>query len=954
MSAVALEPDASRQRPGFLTPSSEGSLNCHDEASSALSSEGRKRKRSESVAMDLMLKQPIAVKPHPSNLQSQPRMLLPLMLVSRKHLPLSFFDLASPSGEFVPSRFYQSHVKILDLESRMTQATTPNLLIARYESRGTVYALERQDDGLYVVCKVGSWVDLEKLSGHASVRVPERIERPQAAAAAAEQESKPEQRVTLRLTESQKAKRQAIESIQSLVRKKARTSSVSLSSVPAATTPAVKVEGTATEAEPEPAEEKTAPPPQQATTPQPPTPQPPTPQINSLTKLMSSASKAYEEQCRGPDKIFDNIRTHYFEALYKSKGSLAYFAKGPLSRARSAFSLDLESNLDMNDLLDFLKSLLLTTVQIDKKYRETFPALIANMQHTVDTSDEGRKRRRKPKKMKLGKDCLYPQEDDSIRQWWSANKPELKEEETAVSPQQVKTHASMLRTRETLLQMIIILEVVALEPKAAEQAAQSLPTLPGAADSPDKMAPPPKKRNKHNLPVLLDVHADRLTIWQSTASDEQILLEDSQVPQAMADGQPQQKSSEPLKDFCVDVIIPFFSARLPQLCDGLSRKLGGPVIIAAPAKAKSSKPKRDQKPGAAAKRAEPRREMSLQRALSYEQNHRRSLSRGPSSALTLMRSTSAASIPSVKREGSEPPRPGSKEGAEATRSRTSTLSRSSSAAGLQDAKAMKKAKVEAELKDAISALRKPNRQVVGKAMTEEARRKATVTRSARKPSRAALGSSILVKATPANNRFKDAMAAASVADTPLPSTEEAIPPSSIGLVPSTAQKAGGSGSNNNRHLDNGGSPAYLIGGTPVKTSSRAGIFDRRPAGSADVLDATPVRPKRGSTFIRRPANEEPALPPSSPIAERKGATATTRLTATNAVFETPAKRTTIASLFETPVRRSAPRPDDDDHLGGGGGARGVTKMEESPEKTKKKASIYDKLGWDDDDLDDLV
>lgn len=891
-------------------------------------------------------------------------MLLPLMLVSRKHLPLSFFDLASPSGEFAPSRFYQSHVKILDLESRMTQATTPNLLIARYESRGTVYALERQDDGLYVVCKVGSWVDLEKLSTHASVRVPERIERPKAAAAAAEQENKSEQQVTLRLTESQKAKRQAIESIQSLVRKKARTSSVSLSSVPAATTPAVKVEGTTTEAGPELAEEKTAPPPQQATTPQPPTPQP-QPQINSLTKLMSSASKAYEEQCRGPDKIFDNIRTHYFEALYKSKGSLAYFAKGPLSRARSAFSLDLESNLDMNDLLDFLKSLLLTTVQIDKKYRETFPALIANMQHTVDTSDEGRKRRRKPKKMKLGKDCLYPQEDDSIRQWWSANKPELKEEETAVSPQQVKTHASMLRTRETLLQMIIILEVVALEPKAAEQAAQSLPTLPGAADSPDKMAPPPKKRNKHNLPVLLDVHADRLTIWQSTASDEQILLEDSQVPQAVADGQPQQKSSEPLKDFCVDVIIPFFSARLPQLCDGLSRKLGGPVIIAAPAKAKPSKPRRDQKPGAAAaKRAEPRREMSLQRALSYEQSHRRSLSRGPSSALTLMRSTSAASIPSVKREGSEPPRPGSKEGAEAARPRTSTLSRSSSAAGLQDAKAMKKAKVEAELKDAISALRKPNRQVVGQAMTEEARRKATVTRStrrrhlsisqrlnanvyigARKPSRAALGSSILVKATPANNRFKDAMAAASVADTPLPSTEEVIPPSSIGLVPSTAQKTGGGSS---------GSPAYLIGGTPVKTSSRAGIFDRRPARStaADVLDATPVRPKRGSTFIRRPANEEPALPPSSPIAERK------RAAATNAVFETPAKRTTIASLFETPVRRPAPRPDDDDdHLGGGGGApRGMAKVEEeqSPEKTRKKASIYDKLGWDDDDLDDLV
>lgn len=51
------------------------------------------------------------------------------------------------------------------------------------------------------------------------------------------------------------------------------------------------------------------------------------------------------------------------------------------------------------------------------------------------------------------------------------------------------------------------------------------------------------------------------------------------------------------------------------------------------------------------------------------------------------------------------------------------LSRSSSMANLQDVKASKQAQVDAELKDAISALRKPNRDVVGKALTEAEERR---------------------------------------------------------------------------------------------------------------------------------------------------------------------------------------------------------------------------------------
>lgn len=215
----------------------------------------------------------------------------------------------------------------------------------------------------------------------------------------------------------------------------------------------------------------------------------------------------------------------------------------------------------MSDLIDFLKGLVLTTVQVDKKYRETIPESVTRIKPVVDSSDEGRKKRRRPKKMKLGRDGLYPGEDENVEMWWSANKPELSDDhDSGISMEQIKAHASLLRTRETQLQMIVILEILALEPlKPKEQPADVLPTLPGASESQGQMAPPPpqKKRNKHNLPTLIDVHTDRLTIWQSMASHEQILLQDSQVPSPSANGHVQQKASpEPLRDFCVDVIVP--------------------------------------------------------------------------------------------------------------------------------------------------------------------------------------------------------------------------------------------------------------------------------------------------------------------------------------------------------------------------------------------------------------
>lgn len=213
----------------------------------------------------------------------------------------------------------------------------------------------------------------------------------------------------------------------------------------------------------------------------------------------------------------------------------------------------------MDDLVDFLKSLVITTVLIDKKYRETIPEIVARMKTLVDESEDGtaKPRKKKAKKPKLGKDGLYPGEVAHIRRWWAAHQrvpTGQDDDDKDLTPTETKYHISCLRRRETQLQMILILEILALESRAQpkEPAEESR-----ASPRESSQEPPIKKRNKHNLPVLLDVHADRLCIWQSTTLDEVKAVAESQMPVGGQGAEkPDRANSDPLRDFCVDVIVP--------------------------------------------------------------------------------------------------------------------------------------------------------------------------------------------------------------------------------------------------------------------------------------------------------------------------------------------------------------------------------------------------------------
>ncbi|KAK7924749.1 hypothetical protein PG985_006803 [Apiospora marii] len=902
----------------------------------------RKRKHGDVHAMEDLLRPSIVVRPHPPKLSVKPRSLQPLMLLPREHLPLASLDLASPQGDFAYARFFESTIKILDLEGRL--GARPVVLIARLESDKSVYALERHDNGLYSLCKLGSCVNLEQLSGCATVTNTKMVkQRPQIAA----QDPDSGPLVTPQLHKETKKRRIAIEAIQSMVKKPQRSASVAeASNAPSPVDPATNCQTAS-----------------QATLPA------PEAQVAAQLTLPTNPELPIEQTTA--DDIYNNIRNQYIETLYHSMGSLAYFAKGPLSRARAAFHLDCDSNLDMNDLIDFLKSLVLSTQQIDAKYKSSVPEIIALAKTGLaDSGDEQatKPKKRKSKKMKLGKNVLYPDEDGHVRKWWSLRKPQRREDEdsTKAEAEETRLQISYLRTRETQLQMILILEILALESsRSGDNGTNSqAPALPGDEPALDSSKQTPvKKRNKHNLPVLLVVQADRLSIWQSTTMDGVELPGESHAGDADGAHQSQGSSSDPLRDFCIDIIVPFYSARLPQQCDEVNRKLGGPVMPSPPKpRSRKTEPiaKPKSKPGSSAKRPTASKSVhSLERVLSKEtERNRRSMSRGPSGMIALMRSASTPTYPVLKREASEStsltsvPRPDSKDSSHA-KGKASVVEQAPIKRASAEDKAKKEAQMKAELQEAISSLRKPNREVaVGKAVEEAEERRATTTlaqlRKSRKPTQYTRFQDV-VQATPVGHRFRDALSrpsqGRSTSNRTLADSVEKmhISPSASFISSSAPRK---------RDRDT----AFPVNESPVlprvaKPPTRGTIatparpsalkYDTIRVSASDegvVLASSPV-PSRRSQYLEVPGShlnqrDSGIVLPSSPGGINMAETPVKRprlgrmTSIENYVTVTPAKKRTADYVDVTPARNDKNNQDE--------GA---------------KTSVYAQLGWD--DYDDL-
>lgn len=201
------------------------------------------------------------------------------------------------------SRLVESHIKILDLERRM--GSRPKVLIARSEQKGTLYALERHDNGLYVACKLGSWTNLESLASLATALCQERIRSQHVKTA---EQTQPTALVAPQTHKDQRQKRVAIEAIQSLVRKRARSQFVTTfddATRPASSTNSQEQPVALSSSDIKPA-----------------APSDPVqkPEEKNSTPVTSAEADVGQQQTA--EAIFDNIRTHYFDVLYKSKVGL--------------------------------------------------------------------------------------------------------------------------------------------------------------------------------------------------------------------------------------------------------------------------------------------------------------------------------------------------------------------------------------------------------------------------------------------------------------------------------------------------------------------------------------------------------------------------------------------------------------------------------------------------------
>jgi DNA replication regulator SLD3 len=334
-----------------------------------------------------------------------------------------------------------------------------------------------------------------------------------------------------------------------------------------------------------------------------------------------------------------------------------------------------------------------------------------------------------------------------------------------------------------------------------------------------------------------------------------------------------------------------FSARLPEQCGAISRKLGGPVVVS-PARPKlmssASLSAVSSRPGGITKRpVSTKARRSLRRVITDER-HAREGSRGASGAISLMRSATAPAIPSLKRERSETPLLSSIPPAEPQSmlvSRGGVLKSKkfsqrevdlSSLATVNDAK-LKKANIEAELKDAISALKRPNRQLAGQLQVEAETRAASASTHSRskqisfqpcililifteskKPVRNTSFQGVQILSTPKGNRRKGM-----VVDKRLPlgldlehgHELEVIPPSSIPRIAPFAAHA-----RNARESEE----ALLCEATPARPATRAiSTICRTPSHGQ-----TKSPSRRSSDFLGTGWQNHGRLPPCSPLQAR--------------------------------------------------------------------------------------
>ncbi len=653
------------------------------------------------------------------------------------------------------------------------------------------------------------------------------------------------------------------------------------------------------------------------------------------------------------------------QTLYTSKSTLAYFTKSTLARTRAVFRSF--TTASVSDLAEFYRKRLITSKKMDLKYRDTIPKIIENAIIQVKPTQGGGNplpkcsKRKSSSKKKLGKDGLYAGEEAFIQTWWH-NRDGAKNELTSVTSgdQEMQALLKELRNRETQLQIILILEILTLELRQDVRTEVDVPIAclkEEPYDDPPTsiLANTPSRINKkRDLRPDLDILVDRLCIYQSVSTIDPVTTELAKKQ----NGESGNEVSDKLRDFCCNVILPFYRHKAPDLVKEISRKLGGPNLSPKrPVPFSGTASGARTKPGTAIdtyRRSIPRQ--TLERVLSEEQSSRQS------SPPMLMRSATAPIGGNGTLDSAETvPRPSSRGSLHKSHSFTNRevdLVASSNAHNAKRKKLANLAKQKQELDAAIHALKKPNRGLVGMEIMAEAEKRREELASSRRSilGRSSSGQSLGVQITATPRKGEN--------------------------LGSTRRKES---SMNQASITQVEDRAHLIPEEPVIPSSTVKIVDNWPSQVSSKTSDTIITkraihsavhetPSRGSCKTSNPlslttsthAMQQPDPPatvyPAAPNSPTIQATpSTNRLRAGHAnlaeVESTPLRMTRshrpvtmFQSLKKAEVTiegafRDAPIVPEK--------AGKAMQRAMNPVDAGKEASIYAFLGWD-DDVDDLL
>jgi hypothetical protein len=813
---------------------------------------------------------------------------------------LTFLDISADEN-FAPNSIFAARIDILeDGEQGDQQNAGPKILVARFEAKNVLYAIERVQPHVYSICKLASWLrekDVTDLWDPRNLQVlPTRPKTETITAGQGE------------WWQQAAVETHAVE----LPPKRARMTMMRPRPRPDTTMEHAQRSELAAEV----------------------------PQSELLDTIPIELPLESLPDAPSPQEQLTLLVHHYLDAVYMSKTSLAYLAKGPITRIRNTFTSGEEGAPPTHELVTFLRAMLLSPKASEKKYHEKLPSMIKEMPPGSYSDDEhatgASKPKKSKKKVKLNREGIYPQEEGLVRKWWQSELPGGDSMATETLDQRIKRRIGDLRVRETLAQLILMLEIVALETLSTHK-----PPLEqqAAADETQSQTeqPVPKKRKKKldDINLQLDLLLDKLCIWHAT--EELGILDFDTKPSRQldgTDGSGRNGSNDRLHSFCVEVIIPFYINRLPEQALMVNKKLGGPTH-SLPTKRKAARPPITSRKSGSSKEPEAKKSRrSLARVAT--DNTGRTIERTTPS---LSRSaTDSTLLDGIKREGSEAPlsaipfrRSPSKSARQSMsqirhlQGRQIDLAQPSAAAS---AKMKHKQRVEEDLQEAILALKKPNRGLAaGGYIADIEQRSLGLANKSRKPTVTVRKTirDVQVSATPRAGRRTKNM----VEQTPThhhfdpfirPPGAEA-PPSSEFCVPSSGVRP----------------PATIVPATGHRHTTARSLAQ---SGIAETPSKAPNMQPFSTDSVRRKIFATPLKAAASSSDDRGFAQ--------SHVFETPAKALgspprsdtdlTLAAVAATPTRSVS-----------------ASASEVAPitlafaNKDDAEPSIYDALGWNDDD-----